>query len=695
MDPMSTERPWYVRVLQTIGVMLLGVGLLLAPWLLGTTPAWACWVTDGILIAGGGLILLSSRLDPENRFRGMLPHGRQWRWLAGLNLVVLVWFLIAAWNAQSVWDPQTQKLVHLRDPIRWLPSSHDASLSWLAFGNALALSFLFWGLTTLFRVPLFIRPQKPVSTEENPSSRSSRSSGRVYWILGPLAITGVLISVVGIIQRLQGTEKLLWLIDDGRGGASHFGPYPYRSNAAQLLNIIWPILFMVASRLLTLPSRRERRRGLIFAIAAAVILIGVAATASRGGALIAGFLFFGLVPLTLTLMWIRGHHRQATILTLTAVAAVLLSIPTARLLWQRLEELPTVVPSLMSADTRMFTAEAWTVTTTNRPFPLLRMYSIPTYPGYLYLDLRRDSTVVLTLRSKGTGMKTVRKLIGHAPPLTNGFRLHFVLTWGTNKVRVYINGRLCGESPIKDIVFNTNAPLPIQAIHINPAGRYLPKLGSCYLKVNLYEQPLAPEIASVLSDLSVAPVQDVPKPRLRLQLNNLVSPWSRLYVNLLGRMAIWRYTKDMLPAYPAWCGAGPNTFPHLYRVHAPFLHLVDPHVHQDILETRFNLGVVGTALILALLMLSIFSSPRGLFRDRATWGAYAAIVGCLIHGIADFPLHNQSVAAAFVTAIPLAHALGRLLPRGRKEHRRIKRRRHSRHLSSSTQTPMTTFSFES
>jgi O-antigen ligase len=44
------------------------------------------------------------------------------------------------------------------------------------------------------------------------------------------------------VQRLSGTGKLLWLVEPRihKTAESQFGPYAYRSNAAQYLNLIWP-----------------------------------------------------------------------------------------------------------------------------------------------------------------------------------------------------------------------------------------------------------------------------------------------------------------------------------------------------------------------------------------------------------------------------------------------------------------------
>ena len=47
----------------------------------------------------------------------------------------------------------------------------------------------------------------------------------------------------GIVQRSLGTNKLLWLVEPFyiKDPEAQFGPYAYRSNAAQYLGLVWPL----------------------------------------------------------------------------------------------------------------------------------------------------------------------------------------------------------------------------------------------------------------------------------------------------------------------------------------------------------------------------------------------------------------------------------------------------------------------
>ena len=667
---MSEFRAKSSFLLESAAAVLLSAAAAAAPWLLGTVPDWTCQLLDATLLAGGLLMLSAFWLREGIALRPLWPGSRRLRALLCVNGLILAWFLTSAINASGRYDAAANAVIPIPEYLPWLPHSYDQPSSWLAFWNAMGLTALFWGARAwlLGRAPENGRSGRPLALAE-------AIPVRVRDLALVLAATAAALAVVGSIQRLQGTDRLLWLVDDGRGAASHFGPYPYRSNAAQFLNLAWPLLFSLASCFLAAPGRRNYRVGIVFAGAAALCIAGVAAAASRGGALVGALLAILLIPATLATLWFQGFHRETAILGLASLVGIGASVPLANLLWRRLEKLPTVIPTLAPAELKEFTVDCRMVLATNRPYPLLRMYSLPTYQGLLYLDVLRNHQLRLTLRSRGTEMKTFRATLGEAAFLTNTGRAHFVLAWGPDKARLFINGRACGELNLSDLP-KPDSPLPANRIHLRPIGKLLPEFRTPYLTIAMYEEPLPVSQARELSELNLAPVSGLPTPFLDLTLDNLESPTTRFYISLLGRVAIWRYTKDMLSRYPALSGAGPGTFRNLYKIHAPFLSLPDPHVHRDILETRFNLGLAGSAMALGLLFLFLAPDSLKALKHRAMWGPYAAAAGCLLHSIADFPLHNHSTLIAFTVVFALAGPIASAVPKGPgKRRRRSSRRR--------------------
>jgi O-antigen ligase len=59
-----------------------------------------------------------------------------------------------------------------------------------------------------------------------------------------LAINGSLLAFQGLLQRMDGGNKLLCIQETrmNRDASAQFGPYAYRSNAAQYFNLLWPAI---------------------------------------------------------------------------------------------------------------------------------------------------------------------------------------------------------------------------------------------------------------------------------------------------------------------------------------------------------------------------------------------------------------------------------------------------------------------
>jgi O-antigen ligase len=63
---------------------------------------------------------------------------------------------------------------------------------------------------------------------------------RLLWVV---SVNGALLALEGTLQRTFATNKLLWLVEPfyDKAPDSQFGPYAYRSNAAQYLGMVWPL----------------------------------------------------------------------------------------------------------------------------------------------------------------------------------------------------------------------------------------------------------------------------------------------------------------------------------------------------------------------------------------------------------------------------------------------------------------------
>ena len=136
--------------------------------------------------------------------------------------------------------------------------------------------------------------------ETNSGGSSRLLPDRLRWLLWLLCINGALLGVESIVQRASGSSKLLFLAHPlvNPEGETQFGPYAYRSNAAQYFNLVWPVclgFWWVLQRMGGLRGRVHHVLLLCAAIMAACPIIST----SRGGALVAaGILVLAVVYLT-------------------------------------------------------------------------------------------------------------------------------------------------------------------------------------------------------------------------------------------------------------------------------------------------------------------------------------------------------------------------------------------------------------
>ena len=257
------------EALTEVGIYLM---VLFSPWAFGTSQAWSVWVMN---IAGYGLgMLLAGKLairwlkgyrpprweecrrqnaecrtqtsesrvqSPTSKVR-RLAGGKLAVLLAGLTGGILGYCLISAVNARATCDPETLTFTYHKC-VRWLPHSFDSSRTWFAFWSYLGLACSFWAIRDwlLGKSSAEQRPGRTVNGSGGPAQVEFFPARlrRLFWVL---AINGGLLGLEGIIQRLEGSGKLLFLVRPRihQTAATQFGPYAYYANAAQYFNLLWP-----------------------------------------------------------------------------------------------------------------------------------------------------------------------------------------------------------------------------------------------------------------------------------------------------------------------------------------------------------------------------------------------------------------------------------------------------------------------
>jgi O-antigen ligase len=295
-----------------------------SPWAFGTTTPWAIRVMNFAGYALGGLLALKLFIRWFCNYRparwGDAPVSRG-VWvaraltvaLAVLTVVILAYCSVAALNARATYDERSLNF-NYREFIRWLPHSYDRDRTWRYFFNYLALALSFWAARDwlLGKTPADHRSARSGETEAAPGVRLPQRLRRLLWLL---SLNGALLASEALVQRLSGTEKLLWLIRPRLNAQAdaQLGPFNYRSNGAQYLNLIWPVTLGLWWRLgravRTLPPkggwlRRYRHHWLlpcVFVMAATPIL-----SLSRGGAMVT---VVNMLAAT-AVLWFGWRHRS-------------------------------------------------------------------------------------------------------------------------------------------------------------------------------------------------------------------------------------------------------------------------------------------------------------------------------------------------------------------------------------------------
>jgi len=263
----------------------------------------------------------------KNRELGRTSRSRLPLCLGLLTIVILGYCLASALNARATYLPHELRFEYY-DAIRWLPHSYDRPQTWQFFWRALALACFFWAARDwlLGKTRAERREMPSASWADKDLSGSSDGSigamgrgpsqrlGRLVWVL---TISGGLLAAEGMVQRWSRSDMLLWIVQPkiNRTAEGQFGPYAYRSNAAQYLNLVWPVSAgfcgWLGRRAQIRRSRglRASRRYLVLIPFIGLMAISPVVATTRGGAIVAGFSVLALAGVSLARLR-RGRWTQ-------------------------------------------------------------------------------------------------------------------------------------------------------------------------------------------------------------------------------------------------------------------------------------------------------------------------------------------------------------------------------------------------
>jgi hypothetical protein len=208
--------------------------------------------------------------------------------LALTTVAILGYVLISALNARATARFIGSTLTfEYRDCLAWLPHSLDSAATWSAFWTYLGLASAFWAVRDwlLGKSDAEQRAewQKAGAAEWDTAPSLPERFRRLLWLL---AINGALLGIECIIQRFENSNKLLFLVQPRihKTAVEQFGPYAYRSNAAQYFNLLWPVVLGFWWTLNRNAASRARHHLLL--VAGIIMAASPIISTSRAGAIV-------------------------------------------------------------------------------------------------------------------------------------------------------------------------------------------------------------------------------------------------------------------------------------------------------------------------------------------------------------------------------------------------------------------------
>jgi hypothetical protein len=277
------------------GLILIGM-VLFCPWALGSTQPWSTWTMNAAGYTLGILLLIKlwvchargyvgPRWGTPRLFRPGVNYSGAVGGLLAANVSLLLYTLVSALNAAATYH-STQLRFDYHPYIRWLPHSLDSARTWKCFWDYLALTCGFWAIRDwlLGKGESEARPRSP--------GRGIVFPCRLAFLLWLVCINGALLALEGLIQRFEGSGRLLFLVQPrvNPGAETQFGPWAYRGNAAAWFNLLWPLCLGFWWTLHHHGPPRQRSHHWLLVCATIMAVCPIVST-SRGGALVA----FGLL----------------------------------------------------------------------------------------------------------------------------------------------------------------------------------------------------------------------------------------------------------------------------------------------------------------------------------------------------------------------------------------------------------------
>jgi hypothetical protein len=160
--------------------------------------------------------------------------------LAMLSVLVPAYCWLSGWNARALYFWNEFRFEYFPNYISWLPHTYDRAETMQFFRNFAGFTLTFWSVRD------FLLTKSAVDVAADPESkrRRIRVPARVRRLLWVVGVNAAALSLEALIRRVSDSPKLLFFQETtyNKSADAQFGPFPYRANGAQYLNLVWPVL---------------------------------------------------------------------------------------------------------------------------------------------------------------------------------------------------------------------------------------------------------------------------------------------------------------------------------------------------------------------------------------------------------------------------------------------------------------------